>query len=193
MKNKNENICLVDLDGTLCDYAGALQAEMNKLSSPMEPPFTITLADEIYPDHLWQRMKLIKENGDWWENLPRFKLGFDVLDWLKEEGFYVSILTQGPKENHVAWSHKVKWCLREIPEIDITITRNKGLVYGKILVDDYPEYIKQWLDYRPRGLVIMPAQKWNEGYSHPNVIRYDGRNIAEVRIAIGKAKERKVR
>jgi hypothetical protein len=110
---------------------------------------------------------------------------------MQELGYYLSILTQGPKANPVAWSHKVKWCFKHVPNIDITITRNKGLVYGKVLMDDYPEYIQQWLEHRPRGLVIMPAQKWNVDFTHPNVIRYDGSNLLEVRRALEIVKDRK--
>jgi hypothetical protein len=60
------------------------------------------------------------------------------------------------------------------PDVDITITRDKGLVYGLVLVDDWPKYILRWLKWRPRGLVIMPASTSNEKFKHPQVIRYDG-------------------
>lgn len=30
-------------------------------------------------------------------------------------------------------------------------------------------------------LVIMPANEHNAGFTHPNVVRYDGTNLAEVR------------
>ena len=58
--------------------------------------------------------------------------------------------------------------------VKITMTEDKGLVYGKILVDDFPEYIERWLQWRPRGLVIMPAHEHNEQFKHPNIIRYRG-------------------
>ncbi len=54
-------------------------------------------------------------------------------------------------------------------------------MYGKMLTDDWPNYMIRWLEWRPRGLGIMPAQKWNEGFEHSNVVRYDGTNLAEVR------------
>ena len=57
---------------------------------------------------------------------------------------------------------KVRWVEKHLGDIDCTITRDKGLVYGKILVDDYSGYIKDWLDFRPRGLVIMPANDYNK-------------------------------
>ena len=59
------------------------------------------------------------------------------------------------------------------------------------MVDDYPEYVGAWLNYRPRGLVIMPAQRWNENFTHSQVIRYDGSNLGKVREALEKVKGRK--
>ena len=188
--NQHDLVALVDMDGTLADYDGAMARDLAKLASPQEPEEEIGY-DKPHPDYIWERMKAIKARGEWWENLPRFKLGFDVLNILQEFNYYISVLTQGPRENPVAWSHKVKWCFKHIPDIDITITRNKGLVYGKVLVDDYPEYIQQWLAHRPRGLVIMPTQKWNKDFSHQNVIRYDGNNLSEVRYALSIVKDRK--
>jgi len=187
--NDNSNISLVDMDGTIADYDGAMQRDMDELASPEEAKEEIGYG-KPHPPHIWARMKLIKERGEWWETLPKLKLGFDVLDILRELEFNISILTQGPKENPIAWSHKVAWCMKNVPDLDITITRNKGLVYGKILVDDYPEYIMQWIQYRPRGLVIMPAQNWNKNFAYKNVIRYDGTNLPEVRTAIKQAKKR---
>ena len=76
-------------------------------------------------------------------------------------------------------------------DIDITITRDKSLVYGKVLVDDYPAYAERWLKHRSRGLVIMPANKDNREYKHPQVIRFDGSNLAQVREAMERVKLRK--
>ena len=74
--------------------------------------------------------------------------------------------------------------------MDVIITRDKGLVYGKILVDDYPGYVERWLEWRPRGTVIMPANEENKNFSHQNVIRYDGSNLNEIKEAIKSTKER---
>jgi hypothetical protein len=47
------------------------------------------------------------------------------------------ILTQGPRRNANAWTGKKLWIDRNLgPDTDVTITRDKGLVYGKVLVDD---------------------------------------------------------
>jgi hypothetical protein len=176
----NENIALFDLDGTLCDYEKALVESLEKLRSPEEQPYLQVPKDDA-PKHLRERANLIRSSIEWWANLPQFKLGFDILRTAMSLNFRIMILTQGPKRNANAWTGKKIWIDRNLgQDVDITITRDKGLVYGKILVDDWPEYILRWLEWRPRGLVIMPASKQNENFSHNQVIRYDGKNFNEV-------------
>ena len=48
---------------------------------------------------------------------------------------------------------KVQWCDRHLADFphQITITMDKGLVYGKLLVDDWPDYVLRWLRWRKRG------------------------------------------
>lgn len=191
MNKDTENVALVDLDGTLADHDLALTQEMVKLRGPNEPIFFTVSDHKKYPPYIRARMNLIRTQGSWWENLPPFKLGFDVLEILREEDFYISILTQGPKVNPIAWSHKIIWCLKHVPDLDVTITRNKGIVYGRLLVDDYPEYIQLWVKHRPRGIVIMPANIGNATFTHPQVLRYDGTNLPQVRALIKKVRNRK--
>jgi hypothetical protein len=98
------------------------------------------------------------------------------------------VLTQGPRRNANAWTGKKLWIDKNLgQDVDITITRDKGLVYGKVLVDDFPEYIERWLEWRPRGLVIMPVNESNINFKHPQVIRYDGFNFIEVAAAMKEA------
>ena len=139
-----------------------------------------------------KRADLIQSSESWWESLPKLQIGWDVLKLAKEIGFRIMILTQGPRRNPASWSGKKKWIDKNLgPDVDVTITRDKGLVYGKVLVDDYPVYIKEWLNWRKRGLVIMPANEQNKDFSHPQVIRYDGTNLEQVKRAMIKAFNRK--
>lgn len=185
-----QNIALFDMDGTLCDHDLGLFTEMEKLRGPHELPVK-SLAEKKIPEYILNRANLIRKQEGWWENLPKFKLGWDVLKEARKLGFKIMILTQGPKAKPLGWSGKIKWLDKNLPKIDVTITRDKGLVYGKVLVDDYPPYILRWLEHRKRGLVIMPANKYNKNFEHPNVIRYDGENLKEVRKALEKALKRK--
>lgn len=187
---KENPVAYFDMDGTLADYDKAMNASLDKLRGPKEKPSSHWTRDNE-PPHIKARKKLIKSHGDWWENLPRFQLGWDVLEVAQALGFRIVILTQGPRRIPVAWSHKVSWCMNQLPDdTDITITRDKGLSYGRVLVDDFPEYVEQWLEWRPRGIVIMPAHSYNAWYSHPNVVRYDGTNIEEVNERLSWARNR---
>ena len=176
MKDK---IALFDLDGTLCDYYNTLLNHMAMLASPGE--------EVVHPDYkkdplyIRARVDLIRKSSTWWANLPILQLGFDIWEETDRRGFRHMILTQGPKYNPSSWKGKKLWIDRNLgTDTDITITRDKSLVYGKVLVDDYPGYIEGWLDHRPRGLVVMPANHKNKDFKHCQVVRYDGSNLPEV-------------
>ena len=183
------DIALFDLDGTLCDYEQALERDLKRIASPGEPQIKFPLSGDS-PTYLRERANLIRKDESWWENLPRFQLGWDILKIAEEFDYRIISLTQGPRQNPAAWSGKKKWLDKNRPDTDIIITRDKGLVYGKVLVDDFPGYIDRWLTWRKRGLVIMPASSSNQDYKRHQVIRYDGNNLGQVREAMQKAKHR---
>ena len=186
-----EPIALFDMDGTLCDYEKGLSEALNSIKSPNEPNFKGHIRDGA-PEYLKARADLIRASSSWWETLPKFQLGWDILSVAKSLEFDIMILTQGPRRNPESWSGKKKWIDKHLgPDMDITITRDKGLVYGRVLVDDYPEYAERWLSWRDRGLVIMPANEENKKYENPRVIRYNGNNLDQVKRAMILAKNRK--
>lgn len=204
-----EKICLVDLDGTLANYEGAIRRDLSLSLSSLELQ-NEELLNKIRDGDLQElertdagikaRMEAIKAKPGWWEELAVLQDGFIVMAMANEMGFQIHILTQGPRRAGSAWSQKFAWYQKHvqscIPEASITITRNKGMVYGRVLVDDWPEYILAWLKHRPRGVVIMPDRTYNRHFEHPQVIRYryvdyiNSPNDNEVRNALKSAFER---
>jgi len=181
MTQENEKVALLDLDGSLADYDGAMHAAMQKLLSPGE-----VLPSNLYTEghHPWleNRMNLIKAQPGFWRDLPAIPLGFTVLHWLVDHEYSCNVLTKGPKHTHSAWTEKMQWSARHLPGVPVTITQDKGLVYGKVLYDDYPPYIKRWLLWRPRGKVIMRDTVHNQGFEHPQVLRvFDGADVVVTR------------
>lgn len=176
-------IGLFDLDGTLADYESALRSSL-RLVYP-------GLSDS---ENLWDREKdpqfkavcdLIKSQPGWWAGLPMIRSGLKILLESIRIGFDCHVLTKGPSRHPIAWKEKVEWCQTKLPyDIDIHIVSDKKLVYGKFLFDDYPDYMSRWLQHRPRGLGIMPATKFNAHFSHPNVVKWTGTNLEEVRAAL---------
>lgn len=177
IERQAEPVALIDLDGTLCDFAGEMRRQLKLLAHPIEKECHNS------PDSSWikARWDLIKRQPGFWENLQPLQLGFDILAVLQDLKFTPHVLTKGPVRTTTAWTEKVNWCRKHVPDLPVTISMDKGLMYGKVLVDDWPSYFMRWLEWRPRGLVVIPAHPWNESISHPNCIRYDGTNLDEVR------------
>lgn len=167
------------MDQTLFDYELVLKREFQKIKHPEEPEIKFKFDEN--PEYVKNRMDLITKSESFWEDLPKFQLGWDILEIAKKLDYQIMILTQGPRKNPAAWSGKKKCIDKHFGEnFDITLTRNKGLIYGKILVDDFPGYIEKWTKWRKNGKVIMPANDFNKDYKHPQVLRYDGSNLKEV-------------
>jgi 5'-nucleotidase len=164
-------IALVDMDGTACDYAEAMARDLEALRSPGETYPDDHFNDGVDRAWLKARRRMIKAQPDWWLNLKPLKVGMALVELLRANA-EVHVLTKGPSSNDDAWSQKVTWCRRHFPsDVKITVTEDKGLSYGRILVDDWPSYVTRWLEWRPRGLVLMPDQPWNQDFEHPNVRR----------------------
>lgn len=184
----DDSIALFDMDGSLADYDAAMRRDLRALSATCEPEILDTdnlhaLEDER---HIEARMRLIKSGVGWWGSLPRIEAGFQVVQVARAAGFDINILTKGPSGHAIAWKEKLEWCKAqpELADADIHMTMDKGLVYGRLLYDDYPVYMSRWLANRPNGLGIMPATSYNADFAHPNVVKWDGSNIDEVAAAV---------
>jgi len=188
-------IALFDMDGTLFDYDGQMKFDLHKLRSPDEP--NPMLMEDLWAytkqcPYLKERMELIKQVPGWWKGLPKLKLGWDIYHLANSMGFCCHILTKGPRSKSRAWAEKVE-CINEHFGEDMPIDivsgessegSNKKHRYGRVLVDDFPDYMLGWLKHRKRGLGIMPEQPCNAGFKHPNVVKYDGTDITMVDCAL---------
>ncbi len=173
---ENIKIALFDMDGVLFGYAQRLAEEINKIKHPSEPIYTYGDFGGNNPDFMENRRALITKSGDFWENLDKLADGMFILNTCIEIGFTPHILTKGPYTKPEAWSHKLKCIhknLSQVEQIGVNMVTSKGYTYGRILVDDWPEFCYDWLKNRPRGTVIMPARPWNKDVNHPQIVRLD--------------------
>ena len=175
-------IALFDMDGTLFDYDGQLNADLQKLCSPEE-----VLPKNLYdwpnnPSWLNARIELIRRQPGWWRNLPRLEIGWQILRACQEIGFCCHILTKGPRSKSVAWMEKLD-CINDHlgEEFPVNIVnggaddgKDKSNNYGRLLVDDFPPFVEGWLKNRKRGLGVMPAGPTNVNFTHSDVLRYRG-------------------
>ena len=177
-----EPIALIDLDGTIADYDGAMRRDLAPLCAPEELPLPADLGPLEAQPHFKARMGLIRRVPGWWRHLPRIEANLELVHVMRSLAYDIHVLTKGPWKSSQAWAEKVDWCREHLPWASLHISEDKGLVYGKVLMDDWPPYIQRWLTWRPRGLVIMPSHPWNEHFQHSHVIRWDG--SAEARAEI---------
>lgn len=172
---KRKPIALFDLDGTLADYEGAITRDLKKLSAPSEPIDDVNAGlnhDESLP-WMKERMHMIRNQPGWWFNLEPHPPGFELLQMAIDIGYDIHVLSKGPRTKPWAWKEKLEWCQKFLPEtVKVTLTEDKSLVYGRILVDDWPEYIASWLVNRPRGAVIMPNASYNQNFATDQTLRY---------------------
>jgi 5'-nucleotidase len=184
-----DRIALVDMDGTIADYDAAMTRIMKTLQDPGEDPYNSryeSLSRGEQP-HLEARRILVQKQTGFWKSLSVIQAGMDVVQEIRALGFEMHVLTKGPKKAPNAWGEKLEWCQENIPDAIVTVSGDKSIVYGRVLVDDWPPYFNAWLGSRPRGLVVCVAHPWNESYGRgkenesPNVVRYDRTNLKEVR------------
>ena len=201
-----DQTALFDLDGTMAGYNFGIYQNLKEM---VPEEFVQVIEDNkenfhaLEEEYPWVKacIKVIKRQPDWWLNLPKMELGWDVYRTATRIGFEPKILTKGPWSNAVAWKEKVEWVWkhfdgpRNSPPLIIVSGSNveteaKQGVYGKVLVEDYIPYLEPWLEKRPRGLGILIDNPYNRGWDHPRVVRYDGTNIRSVRIALQSAFDR---
>lgn len=164
------NVALIDMDGTVADYEGQLIADLSRMRAPCEPEITPRNLWKDIP-HLEERIKAIRRQSGWWASLPPIQVSLDIVQMMYEMGFEVHVLTKEPMLTALAWTEKVEWCKRYLPYALPTITQDKSLVYGKILFDDYHDYMLPWLDARPRGLGLMLSSESNKRFRHRRVMK----------------------
>lgn len=143
-------IAYFDLDDTLCRYSQALLVELNGLRGEDEHII------DVVPEQMYARKRAIMSKESFWTNLKLNQEVKNLYESIKYLGFKTHILTAGPIRYPEAWSGKKKWADQHFPNVDLTITRDKSLLMGDILVDDYPKYFKGWLKSNPNGMVIAP-------------------------------------
>ncbi len=172
-------IALFDMDDTLCDTMGQLKKDLAKRVSPEEFTKFKPYSEKLTP-LLKSKINEIRTQPGWWRNLPRLQSGFDILSITKELGYENYIVTKGPYKLDGAFSEKRQWQKRELPELKLIITDDKSIIHGNVLIDDWPPYLRSWLESHPKEKAIMPLNEYNKNFQHPNILAYDGSNLEQV-------------
>jgi len=164
-------IAFFDLDNTLCDYDSAIKRDYNDFEKPEYPAYDP--ANKNIPE-LRKFVDELRSKPNWWLNLEPYEQGFDILKICVEIGFEPHILTKGPRNCQNSWTEKLLWCQKYLPGVPVTITQDKSITRGHLLVDDYPPYLEEWLEKNQYSWGIMPLQTYNSYFDHERVFEYHG-------------------
>jgi len=146
----SQPLALIDMDGTLAAFDPAMRWELTRLNDPsMLPPDAFDYdAEDKYP-HIAAQRALIKGKLGFWRGLHELPLGFKIAAALKLVGFKLHVCTRASKKYPQCWAEKVEWCRAAGAWVEeelilggagITITTDKTIVHGDVLVDDWPPY-----------------------------------------------------
>ena len=173
-------IALFDMDDTLCDYRGKLTRDLSE-SLGKEAIADIDLFHERIPLKIREAIKEIRQQEGWWRTLPFLSSGMGLWQYLSSLGLENHIASNGPYQDTNGWKEKFEWQKLFLPEAkNITITLDKSCIRGDVLVDDWPAYVKKWLDMNKKSVAILPIQTYNNDFKHPRAIHYDGKNFGEL-------------
>lgn len=176
-------VALLDMDGTICDYHNALQRDMQNL-----------LGGETVSQPTREKIEgLVKSQTGWYRKLKPLPLGMEIYRTLREIGFQIVICSKGSRWSKNSWTEKMEWVAEHLDEdVLMNLTQVKQLVYGRVMVDDYPSHFLPWLERRPRGIVVVPAQDWNVDVKPNERIHkmYESDDIEKIRPILEKAYSR---
>ena len=182
MVNNSQPIALFDMDGTLADFFGVLEDDLRAMMNVPHEEFIMPDFTSNMSKWLDNRVKSIVNSSGWWRRLRKFKLGWDILECANFLGFSLNIVSRGPDDSPNAWQEKWEWCKNNIPyKHTVTITEDKSLIFGDVLVDDYYLYAEEWLKRHQDGTVIMPVNCYHRTLKDDRVTVYDGSNLDEVK------------
>ena len=145
----------MDLGGTLCDCDARLRDGLAQLDGAHDPAGDES--PEVAAAHQESRRRLVMAAPGFWRDLPPLAVGFELLELVRELGFSVHVVTKGPHDVPAAWADKVRWCRRHLPGVPVVVTDSKTLVFGHVLIDDWPPYVADWQRQWPEALAVVPG------------------------------------
>lgn len=156
--SEEKPVALLDMDGTICDYHGALQRGLEDIFGHEQ------IAGKKVDTLMREKVEtLIKCQQGWYRNLKPLPIGLAIYKLLREIGFQIVICSKGSRWSKNSWTEKMEWVAEHLDDdVLMNLTQVKQLVYGRVFVDDYPAHFLPWMEKRPRGVVIVPDQPWNQ-------------------------------
>jgi 5'-nucleotidase len=158
-------IILLDQDGVLADFEGALSTAWKKHC----PPEAFVSPEERksfhyyedYPEKYWPQIRSLYLRPGFYRNLPTIAGAQEAIAEMQRHGHTVKICTSPLSQYENCILEKYQWVEENLGQKmieHIIVTRDKTLVAGDILIDDNPE-VKGLM--HPRWCHILYDQPYN--------------------------------
>lgn len=136
-------IVLVDQDGPLADYRGAIRRILTSMGE--DSSRLVVQSASTYEDLVIEYGQKIADKVDAERNKRGFYEGLEVVDGavegieaLLDLGVVPVVCTKPRRENPTCTDEKISWLDRNFPQFDgrYILTSDKTLVVGRVLIDD---------------------------------------------------------
>lgn len=157
----------LDLDDTITTFMPTCIETYNKIYKTNHTIDEITEweIDGIFEHCLWS----IFAKSDILENMPLKEGAFNVIKKWHEQGYRIVIVTGVVDLS--TFMDKVQWLsnveLREYIT-DIIPTIHKELINADVLIDDNPNYLRNWQIANPNGLTLLMTAQHNKNKDFTN-------------------------
>lgn len=140
-----KTIVLVDMDGVIADFDGRF-IEVWKTKHPERPQLdqnnrTNFRIEHEFPEQLRKEVRKVFTSPGFYRSLPAIPGAVDSMNEMSDSGFDVWICTSPLADYENCVLEKYKWVEDHLGRSwteKIIITRNKYLIVGDWLIDDYP-------------------------------------------------------
>lgn len=162
----NSKIILLDVDGVLADFTGAVLQWGNLITGLDRRPADVTRYGqlfELYPEEARVKIEGIVSSEGFCSKLEVYKGAKEGVAKLRELGRVYAVTSPWHSKT---WCYEREWWLRahfSMHNQDIIHAREKHLVRGDMLIEDHPFKLAMWQRVNQEGLALLVDAPYNQG------------------------------
>lgn len=154
---------LLDCDGVLADFAGALLSWAGPAFSRSQLTET-DLIQSLGLEHRQEEFDAVASEPGFCESLPILEGAQDFVESLRSFTSEIIVVTS-PYSAAKLWTfERLRWLEKHfaITKHDVIFAKRKELIRGDILIDDFPKNVKPFAERGGHALLI--DQPWNASF-----------------------------
>lgn len=181
-------IVLVDVDGVLGDFVGAVIREVRKKFPDVADPDQIRSGWIL--DHMnkkeAQYARDVIEDRNFAITMPLVEGAHNGIELIREAGHDVYAVT-------APWVEAPTWCYDRfiwlqnhfgIPSDKVVYTKAKYLVGGDVLIEDMQSTLKTWQSHFPAGVCVWHHEREPSAFKWKDIVELPWANVDELRVGV---------